>query len=169
MQKRQSVTRTTLPHTSHSIARAVLCAIAFASAVPASACVSINQRPETISFQFERNVSTLTSTDLLRFAHWAADMKAKYPLQWGTVVSAASANYERHPSELATRRSLTIASWATKFGLAKTRIETSIEPTIQLPSGVPERAEDAQSGGLSFIPACPNDCCDALTTDSIKK
>jgi len=161
--------RTTLPHISHSIARTMLCAVVFAGTVPAFACVSINQRPETIAFQFERNVSTLTSADLLRFAQWATGMKTKYPLQWGTVVSAASANYERHPSELATRRSLTIASWATKLGLARTRIETSIEPTIQLPSGVTERAEDAQSGGLSFIPACPNDCCDALTTDITKK
>lgn len=161
--------RTTLPHVSHSIARTLLCALVFAGAVPTFACVSINQHPETISFQFERNVSTLTSADLLRFTQWASDMTAKYPLQWGTVVSASAANYEQSPLELATRRSLTIASRAVKLGLARTRIETSIEPTIQLPGGVTERAEDAQSGGLSFIPACPNDCCDALTTDLTKK
>jgi hypothetical protein len=125
----------------------------------AAACESGNQRPEGMSFNFAKNSATLKSEDVLRFAEWSIYLREKYPLQWASVVNGIAAPYEQNPRELATRRAATIVQWAVKFGLARRRIEASIE----LPKDISGWGDTPQAGGIDFIPGCPNDCCVDIT------
>ena len=138
------------------IGKVIFSVMLFATACHAHTCTSYNQHPEEISFDFARNSAALSSKDMMDFANWSVYIKNKYPLQWASVVSASAAPYEKNPSDLATHRADLIKAWAVKFGLAKIRIESSIE----LPKDVSDWRQTAQAGGIDFIPGCPNDCCD---------
>jgi len=150
------------------LGKALVALVLSMSLVSAIACNGPqNQRAEQVTVHFERNSSRLQSDSILRLANWSAEMKIKYPIRlWLSVVGMAAPD-ERNAKSLAEQRAISVKNMTDLFGMSKTASEVK--------SYVNSRHEVDMSGDHGSIvvvdmnPGCPNNCCDALTTDSTKK
>ncbi|WP_156529034.1 hypothetical protein [Caballeronia udeis] len=137
-------------------------------AVPAFACVGPQNQPaQYMTVMFEKNSSTIHSSSIVALASWSADMKIRYPIRlWTTVVGTAAPN-EANPLQLATQRANKVKTLTDLFDISKT--SSDVKRYVNTAYMAEMNGDKATAVFIDLNPGCPNNCCDALTTDSTEK
>ena len=143
---------TALQGTSFTMLKFIVC-LSLLTSNPAFACIA----SENFDIYFSRDSSYISNSEIVRIAKWVADQKLNYAnhlTKETTLISGHAEESEPEALALAQSRLQTAYALLEQLGFLRGTINKSTSVYSQRDVDNGRRVE------ISFLPDCPNKCCD---------